>query len=84
MHMLTHRLQILLEEDRYRQLVREAQRRRTSVAALIRQAVDREISADLDRRKAGVAAVLAAEPIDLPSDPADLRRELDEAHDRLQ
>jgi hypothetical protein len=32
-----------------------------------------------ERRREAVADILAAEPMDVPSDPADLRRELDEA-----
>ncbi len=75
---------MLLEEDRYQQLALEAERRHVSVAALIREVVDRHMDGDADRRKAAIAAILAAAPMELPRDPADLRRELDEAHDRLK
>jgi len=35
-----------------------------------------------DTRKDAVAGVLAAEPVGVPQDPAELRRELDAAHRR--
>lgn len=83
MHMppLDRRVQLLLDEPRYRKLRGEAKRRRVSVAALIREAID-QLPADADQRRAAIAAVLAAEPMTLPADPAELRRELDAAHDR--
>ncbi len=81
MHMLDHRLQILLDDDRYRKLTRAARQRGVSVAAVVREAIDR-IPADAEERRSAVDAILAAEPMTVPADPADLRRELDSAHDR--
>lgn len=83
MHMRTldRRIQLLLDEPRYRKLVREAKRRRVSVAAVVREAID-QLPADAERRRAAIAAVLAAEPMAVPSDPAELRHELDSAHER--
>jgi hypothetical protein len=81
MRMLDRRVQLLIDEPRYRKLAGEAKRRRVSVAAVIREAID-QLPADADQRRAAIAKVLAAEPVTLPSDPADLRRELDAAHDR--
>lgn len=83
MCMLSHRLQILLEEDQYRQLSREADRCGSSVAAVIRDAIDHRLHDDLGRRKAAIDAILAAEPMEVPEDPQDIRRELDDAHDRM-
>lgn len=84
MHMLERRVQILLDEGRYRKVENEARRRRTSVAAVIRDAIDElPTESDLERRRASLDAILAAEPMPVPSDPGDLRRELDEAHDRV-
>lgn len=77
MHNLDRRVQLLLDEPRYRKLTGEAKRRRLSVAAVIREAID-QLPADADRRR---ATMLAAEPMALPSDPAELRREIDAAHD---
>jgi hypothetical protein len=84
MHMrnLERRVQILLDEPRYRKVSGEARRRRVSVAAVIRDAID-ELPVSDDLRRRAVAEILAAEPMSLPVDPADLRRELDTAHERL-
>jgi hypothetical protein len=82
MCMLDRRVHILLDEDRYRKVAREAERRGISVAAVVRDAIDR-LSSHAEQRRAAVAAVLAAEAMALPADPAELRRELDAARDRL-
>jgi hypothetical protein len=75
---LGHRFQILLDEPRYQKVVREAARRGVSVATVIRDAIDR-LPSDSDERRAAIAAILEAAPMPVPDDPADLRRELDEA-----
>jgi Arc/MetJ-type ribon-helix-helix transcriptional regulator len=54
-----------------------------SVAAVIREAIDR-MPTDRDARKEAIAAILAAEPMPVPAHPAELRRERDEAHDRIR
>jgi hypothetical protein len=77
--MLTHRLHILLDEDRWRRLDREATRRKVPVAAVVRDAIDAALPAsDADDRRAAADELLRAEPMDVPDDPADLKRELDE------
>lgn len=81
MHMLERRVQILLDERRYQKIVAEAEQRGLSVAAVIRDAID-QLPADAQRRREAVAAILAAEPMSVPADPSDLRRELDTAHSR--
>jgi len=59
--MLTRRVQILLDERRHELLEREAQRRGTSVAALVREAIDRTYAgADANRAEAGRALLAAA------------------------
>lgn len=80
--MLDHRLQILLDKSRYNKISGEARRRGVSVASVIRDAID-QLAATADTRRTAVDAVLAAPPMSLPADPADLRRELDHAHDRV-
>lgn len=80
MHMLDHRLQILLDENRYDKVAREARRRRVSVAAVIRDAID-HLDDDQERRRRAIEALLAADPIEVPDDPEDLRREIDEMYD---
>ena len=82
MCMLDHRVQILLDEERYRRVAREARRRGVSIAAVIRDALDRLTSVGETRRGA-IEAILTAEAMAVPTDPAELRRELDAAHDRL-
>lgn len=70
--MLDHRLQILLDDEGYRKVEREARRRRVSIAAVIRDALDR-MPAEVEGRRTAIDAILAAEPMRLPADPADLR-----------
>ncbi len=81
MCMMDHRLQILLDDRRYQKVAREAERRGASIAAIIREAIDR-LPSNQEERHVAVAAILAAEPMPVPVDPADLRRELDVIHDR--
>jgi len=52
-----------------------------SMAAVIREAID-QMPATAEQRRAAIADILAAEPMPLPADPSDLRRELDDAHVR--
>jgi len=81
MRNLDRRVQLRLDELRYRKVTAQAKRQRVSVAAVIREAIDR-LPADADLRRAAIAEVLGAEPMALPADPADLRREIDAAHIR--
>jgi hypothetical protein len=82
MHMrnLERRVHLLLDEGRYRKVNAEAGRRHISVASVIRDAIDR-MPEGSGQRRAAIADVLAASPMPVPSDPADLRRELDAARD---
>ncbi|MBA2575826.1 MAG: antitoxin [Euzebyaceae bacterium] len=60
---MDRRVQILLDGRRYDLLEREAARRETSVAALIRAAIDRTYAGDdANRREAG-RRLLAAPPM---------------------
>ena len=40
-----------------------------------------ELPRDAEQRRAAIQELLDAEPVALPSDPGELRRELDSAHD---
>lgn len=83
MRMYTRRLQLLLDEDQHRRLTEEAERRHVSVAAVIRDAIDRALTdARVARRRAAIDKILAAEPMPVPDDPADLKREIMELYDR--
>ena len=76
-------MQLLLDSQRYQKVAREAERRGVSVAAVIRDAIDR-LPSTSETRQAAIEAVLRAAPMPVPADPRDLRRELDAAHDRLE
>jgi hypothetical protein len=80
MRTLERRVHLLLDQPRYRKVAGEAKRRRVSMATVIREAIDR-LPADADQRRAAIAEILAADPMPVPVDPADLRRELDVAHE---
>lgn len=72
---LDHRLQILLDADRHARLVAVAQERGVSVAAVVREAIDRGLPVPDARRRAAVRRLLAAESMPVP-DPAALSEEL--------
>jgi hypothetical protein len=60
---LSRRLQILLDEARYRRLEEHARRRGESVAAVVREAIDQLLPDEAtDRRRAG-EQLLAARPM---------------------
>ncbi len=75
--MLDRRLQILLDEQRYRRLAEAARERKTSVAAVIRDAIDAALPADEAEKRAAWRRILAAEPMPVP-DPDELKAELEE------
>jgi hypothetical protein len=81
MPMLERRVQILLDEPRYRRVSSEARRRHVSVATVVRDAIDQMTAGAQDRQEA-IARVLAAEPMKVPADPAELRREIDAGHEQ--
>ena len=60
MHMFGERLQILVSRDQRRRLVAEAKRRRTSVGAVIREAIDARLGgAPTAQRLRAVAEIRA-------------------------
>ena len=96
---MKRRLQIMLDEESYQKVAAEAERRDTSIAAVIRAAIESVFGrigpapseepqeggpVSAGQRRAAIAAIFAAEPMPMPSDPAALRRELDAAHDRVR
>ena len=74
--MLTRRLQVLVDDERYERLSRRAAAEGTSIATLVREAIDARYPSDDGTKRAAADAILAAEPISLPDDPADLKREI--------
>lgn len=65
MALLNRRLQVLLDEERLTRLVREADRRGSSVATLVREAIDATFPQDGPSRSDAVRLLLDAEPIDV-------------------
>lgn len=82
MHMprLTRRVQILLDEGRYSRLERLARRRKTSVATLVREALDLAYPAERVSREEAGRRLLEAEPIAVGDWPA-LKEELEELYE---
>jgi hypothetical protein len=76
MHMLERRLQILLDDSRYRRLAAAARARKTSVAAVVRDAIDHALPGDADKKRAAAEAILKAKPIPVPATVEELKREL--------
>ena len=67
---LTHRTQLLLDDERRRLLEEESQRTGRSVASLVRDAIDaRYGSAEREGRRAAAAAALLASPRPADAEP---------------
>ncbi len=79
--MLSHRLQILLDDDRYVRVTKLAEGRHTSVAAVIREAIDRGLPAAPKHKHAAGERILTAALMPVP-EPAELKIELDELRGR--
>jgi hypothetical protein len=78
MCMLNRRLQILIDDARYRRLEAVARERRLSVAAVIRDAIDAALPTDLAKKQRAASALLAAELMPVPETVEELKAELDE------
>jgi hypothetical protein len=78
MSMYERRLQILIDEPRYRRVAARARERKTSVAAVIREAIDVALPADLEKKRAAWERIKKAEPMPVPATVEELKAELDE------
>jgi Ribbon-helix-helix protein, copG family len=76
-HVLDRRVQILLDEERYDRLAAEARKRNLSVAAVIREAIDKRFPSRSRERSRAARAILDAEPMLAPS-LEELKAELDD------
>ncbi len=76
--MLNHRLQLLLDDERYQRVQTLAHQRGTSVAAVIREALDRGLPATQRRRSAAARRILAVAPMEV----GNLIAELDDLRGR--
>jgi predicted CopG family antitoxin len=74
--MLTRRLQILIDEERYERLERAARKGNRSVAAVIRDAIDLAYPPGLEERRKAAEAILTAPQIEVP-DVEELKEELE-------
>jgi hypothetical protein len=81
MSMLNRRLQVLLDEPRYRRLEAAARRRRVSVATVVREAIDRDLEVPAMGRSAAGRRFLDAPPMPVGSVEA-LLEELDALRSR--
>jgi hypothetical protein len=79
--MFSERLQVLIGAEQRQRLEREAADRGTSVATLVREAIDLRFPPSLPRRREAADAILDAVPMEVP-DVDDLRRELDDLRGR--
>jgi hypothetical protein len=77
----SHRLQILLDDERHERIAAAARQRGISVANVVREAIDRGLPAGASRRRAAGRELLAAPDMPVP-DPAQLAEELDALRDR--
>ena len=78
---MDRRLQLLLDEDRYRRVAALASQRGTSVAAVIREAIDRGLPSPERRRTSAARRILDAEDMPVPA-VGDLLAELDDIRGR--
>jgi hypothetical protein len=78
---LTRRLQVLIEERRFAQLEHIARERGTTVAALVREALDQVYSQQPLTPQAAAERFLAREPIDVGT-WYDAKREIEDSMDR--
>jgi len=81
MSMYGHRLQILLDDERHERITAAAQERGVSVAAVVREAIDRGLPA-VEHRRLGAARRLLAAPDMAVQDVAELRSELEALRSR--
>jgi predicted DNA-binding protein len=78
MLMKARRLQVLVEDDQYQRLEQAAGERGSSVATVVREAIDEALPASQRQRRAAADALLEAQPMTVPDKPSTLERELDE------
>jgi len=73
---LTHRLQLLLEEEQFARLTDQAERQGRSVGSMIREAIDTVWLVDREDRQRAADVILAAPAMPVV-DPDDFVNELD-------
>jgi hypothetical protein len=81
--MFERRLQILIDEPRFRRVATAARLRSTSVSAVIRDAIDMALPGDLEKKRAAWDDLQKAEPIPLPDTVEELKAEIRDSRGRL-
>jgi len=74
--MLERRVHILLDNAQYRRVEAAARERKTSVASVIRDAIDHTLSIEPERKRQAADELLAAEPAPVPETVEELKSEL--------
>ncbi len=64
---MDRRLQLLLDEERHQRMAAVARQQRISVAAVIRDAIDRSLEPGGQRRSAAASRFLAAPAMEVPA-----------------
>ena len=77
---MTRRLQVLLDEARYARLEQQAARRGTSIATLVREAIDAAFPVDGPDRSEAARRLLDATPIQV-SDWSLVKDEIDQMYE---
>jgi len=75
---LTHRSQLLLDDELHARLRESAARRRISMGALIREAIEEKLSHADDTRVQAIEELLAADPVAVEEWPQMKRRMIDD------
>ena len=75
------RLQIRIDAERHRRLIAAARERGVSVAAVVREAIDRDLSTPAARRRRAARRLLDAPDMEVPS-PQELSDELEDRRPR--
>ncbi len=76
MSMYSHRLQILLDDQRHERIAAAARQRGVPVATIVREAIDRGLAAPDSRRRAAARRLLDASDMPVPP-PGELKEELE-------
>jgi plasmid stability protein len=80
---LTHRTQLLLDDDLHRRLRETAAQRGISMGALIREAVDEKLSRVQDDRARAIDELLAAEPMEVEDWPVMKKQMLEDRYGKV-
>lgn len=73
---MERRVHILLDDARYRRVEAAARKRKTSVAAVIRDALDHSLAVEPEGKRRAAAELLAADPAPVPESVEELKSEL--------